>query len=51
MMNDRMDDRLKLSASRAKAAWSSRPAAVPMGGPAGKLPPRPWSWKPPYLGP
>lgn len=39
-MNDRMDDRLKLSASRAKAAWNSRPAAVPMGGPAGKLPPQ-----------
>ncbi|MBC6698507.1 replicative DNA helicase [Hymenobacter sp. BT190] len=39
-MNDRMDDRLKLSASRAKAAWSSRPAQLPMGGPAGKLPPQ-----------
>ncbi|UOG73137.1 replicative DNA helicase [Hymenobacter tibetensis] len=39
-MNDRMDDRLKLSASRAKAAWSSRPAVVPAGGPAGKLPPQ-----------
>ncbi|GAB3236998.1 replicative DNA helicase [Hymenobacter seoulensis] len=39
-MNDRMDDRLKLSASRAKAAWNSRPSAVPMGGPAGKLPPQ-----------
>ncbi|RPD48063.1 replicative DNA helicase [Hymenobacter sediminis] len=39
-MNDRMDDRLKLSASRAKAAWNTRPAVVPMGGPAGKLPPQ-----------
>jgi replicative DNA helicase len=39
-MNDRMDDRLKLSASRAKAAWNSRPAVVPAGGPAGKLPPQ-----------
>ena len=39
-MNDRMDDRLKLSASRAKAAWNSRPAQLPMGGPAGKLPPQ-----------
>ncbi|RSK47209.1 replicative DNA helicase [Hymenobacter rigui] len=39
-MNDRMDDRLKLSASRAKAAWNSRPAQLPMGGAAGKLPPQ-----------
>ena len=39
-MNDRMDDRLKLSASRAKAAWNSRPAVVPAGGPSGKLPPQ-----------
>ncbi|QNH63711.1 replicative DNA helicase [Hymenobacter sediminicola] len=40
-MNDRMDDRLKLSASRAKAAWNSRATpALPMGGPAGKLPPQ-----------
>jgi replicative DNA helicase len=39
-MNDRMDDRLKLSASRAKAAWNTRPAVVPMGGASGKLPPQ-----------
>ncbi|GAA3930686.1 replicative DNA helicase [Hymenobacter algoricola] len=39
-MNDQMDDRLKLSASRAKAAWNSRPAQAGPGGPAGKLPPQ-----------
>src|SRR4028118_2119297 len=40
-MNDRMDDRLKLSASRAKAALTGRPTpSLPMGGPAGKLPPQ-----------
>ncbi|WP_303312485.1 replicative DNA helicase [Hymenobacter sp. BT730] len=39
-MNDQMDDRLKISASRAKAAWNSRPAQLPVGGPSGKLPPQ-----------
>ncbi|WP_197274018.1 replicative DNA helicase [Hymenobacter sp. DG25A] len=39
-MNDQMDDRLKISASRAKAAWNSRPAQLPAGGPSGKLPPQ-----------
>ncbi|WP_251047251.1 replicative DNA helicase [Hymenobacter sp. ISL-91] len=39
-MNDRMDDRLKQAGSRAKAAWNSRPAHLPVGGPAGKLPPQ-----------
>jgi len=39
-MNDRMDDRLKQSASRAKAAWNSRPPAMTMAAPAGKLPPQ-----------
>ncbi|MBO3271064.1 replicative DNA helicase [Hymenobacter sp. NBH84] len=39
-MNDRMDDRLKQSASRAKAAWTSRPPAMSMAAPAGKLPPQ-----------
>ncbi|MBC6989494.1 replicative DNA helicase [Hymenobacter jejuensis] len=35
-----MDDRLKLSASRAKAAWNSRTPSVSVGGQAGKLPPQ-----------
>ncbi|OWP63316.1 replicative DNA helicase [Hymenobacter amundsenii] len=39
-MNDQMDDRLKQAGSRAKAAWNGRPAHLPMGGPAGKLPPQ-----------
>ncbi|SHJ28412.1 primary replicative DNA helicase [Hymenobacter daecheongensis DSM 21074] len=39
-MNDRMDDRLKQSAARAKAALINRPTMGPMGGPAGKLPPQ-----------
>lgn len=39
-MNDRMDDRLKQAGSRAKAAWNNRPAHLPAGGPAGKLPPQ-----------
>ncbi len=39
-MNDQMDDRLKQAGSRAKAAWNSRPTHLPMGGPAGKLPPQ-----------
>ncbi|PJJ60871.1 replicative DNA helicase [Hymenobacter chitinivorans DSM 11115] len=39
-MNDRMDDRLKQSASRAKAAWNSRPPQLSMGTPSGKLPPQ-----------
>ena len=41
MMNDRMDDRLKQSAARAKAALAGRtgPQAY-QGGPSGKLPPQ-----------
>ncbi|TGE19006.1 replicative DNA helicase [Hymenobacter elongatus] len=35
-----MDDRLKQSASRAKAAWNSRPPQLTMGTPSGKLPPQ-----------
>ncbi|AHJ97294.1 primary replicative DNA helicase [Hymenobacter swuensis DY53] len=39
-MNDSMDDRLKQAGTRAKAAWNSRPAQLPMGGASGKLPPQ-----------
>ena len=39
-MNDQMDDRLKQSASRAKAAWTGRPPVLALGAPAGKLPPQ-----------
>jgi replicative DNA helicase len=35
-----MDDRLKQSASRAKAAWNSRPPVLSMAAPTGKLPPQ-----------
>ena len=41
MTNDRMDDRLKQSAARAKAALAGRSAPQPyQGGPTGKLPPQ-----------
>ncbi|WP_218779806.1 replicative DNA helicase [Hymenobacter crusticola] len=39
-MSDRMDDRLKQSASRAKAAWNSRPPVLTLASPTGKLPPQ-----------
>ncbi|WP_262712934.1 hypothetical protein [Hymenobacter radiodurans] len=43
MMNDQMNERVKLQASRGIAALNGRPAALSMTGPAGKLPPRPVS--------
>ncbi|WP_188815452.1 replicative DNA helicase [Hymenobacter cavernae] len=39
-MSDRMDDRLKQSASRAKATWNSRPPVLALASPTGKLPPQ-----------
>ncbi|GGF21225.1 replicative DNA helicase [Hymenobacter cavernae] len=35
-----MDDRLKQSASRAKATWNSRPPVLALASPTGKLPPQ-----------
>ncbi|GAB2465461.1 replicative DNA helicase [Hymenobacter qilianensis] len=39
-MNDQMNERVKLQASRGIAALNGRPAALSMTGPAGKLPPQ-----------